>query len=154
MFNLFKKKKKALLPPEQQKLIVAAIQEAEQYTSGEIRVFVESRCNYMDAMDRASELFFKLGMDKTKHHNAVLVYVALVDHQLALYGDEGIFKKTGGNPYWIKEVNLIRDFFREGQFAEGIAAGVRDIGRSLQTHFPYDARVDKNELPDDIVFGH
>lgn len=154
MFGLFKSKKKALLTDAEQQVIVAAIQEAERNTSGEIRVFIESRCGYVDAMDRAREVFYKLKMDKTKNQNAVLIYIALTDHQMALFGDEGIYRKTGGDAYWKYELSLMKRYFKEGKIAEGIAGCAKDIGQALSEHFPYDAKTDKNELPDDIVFGH
>ncbi len=154
MFGLFSKKKKPLLSAEDQERIVGAIREAERNTSGEIRVFVESRCAYVDPIDRAREVFFKLKMDKTTHHNAVLIYLALTDRQVALYGDEGIYRKTGGDPYWLYELEVMRSYFRKDMIADGVAACARDIGNALSTHFPYDSATDKNELPDDIVFGH
>ncbi len=154
MFGLFSKKRKALLSEADQQTIVAAIKEAERNTSGEIRVFIEPRCTYVDPMDRAREVFFKLKMDRTAHHNAVLIYVALTDKQLALYGDDGIYKKTGGDQYWLYELEIMRSHFRQGEVAAGIAACAKDIGTALSQHFPYNSATDKNELPDDIVFGH
>jgi uncharacterized membrane protein len=153
MFGLFKKKEKNPITKEEQRIVVDAIRAAEAATSGEIRVFIESRCSWPDPLDRASEVFFKLKMDKTKLRNGVLVYVALQDHKMALYGDEGIYKKTGGPQYWTKEIELMRSFFSKGQIAEGIAQCVSDIGRSLVEYFPIDHHTDKNELPDEIVFG-
>jgi uncharacterized membrane protein len=35
----------------------------------------------------------------------------------------------------------------------GLVNVVLKIGELLKTHFPYEAGTDKNELPDDIVFG-
>lgn len=154
MFGWFKSKKKTLLSPQQQEQVVAAIKEAERNTSGEVRVYVESRCAYVDVMDRAREVFFTLKMDKTENHNAVLVYVALMDKQMALFGDTGIYRKTGGDPYWLHELQIMRAFFQQGRIAEGIANCVLDIGKALSEHFPYDKSSDKNELPDDIVFGN
>jgi Predicted membrane protein len=87
MFSLFKKR--TFFSPEEQRLIVQAIQRAERNTSGEVRVHVESRCSYMDALDRAVELFAEMGMQATVERNGVLVYVAVKDHQLAVFGDEG-----------------------------------------------------------------
>jgi uncharacterized membrane protein len=137
---------------EQQELIVAAVREAEQRTSGEVRVFVERRCRYVYAIDRAGEIFEQLKMDQTKDRNAVLVYIAVKDRQLAVFGDEGIHKKVG-NEYWAAEVlKMIKEFNRDN-IAEGIVECVKDIGIALHEHFPYDKDVDKNELPDDIVFG-
>ena len=88
MFSFFKRKD--FFTAEEQQLIIEAIQNAERMTSGEVRVFVESKCSYMDAIDRAAELFFQLEMQKTDDRNAVLLYVAMKDRQLAVFGDEGI----------------------------------------------------------------
>ena len=82
----------------------------------------------------------------------VLVYVALKDRQLAIYGDKGINEKTG-EEYWLMEVGKMISHFNRENYAEGIRNCVIDIGKSLQHHFPYDKVTDKNELPDEIIFG-
>jgi uncharacterized membrane protein len=145
-------KRKPLFNDEQQKRIVTAIQQAEQCTSGEIRVYVEKHCRYVNALDRAAEIFAGLGMEKTEARNAVLVYVALKDRQLALYGDKGIHQKVG-SIFWNDQVRNILSHFNKADYAGGIATVVTEIGQALKQHFPYDRGTDKNELPDDIVFG-
>jgi uncharacterized membrane protein len=150
MFSLFKKKD--FFSAEEQQLIIESIRNAERMTSGEVRVFVESKCSYMDAIDRAAELFFHLEMQKTNDRNAVLVYVAMKDRQLAVFGDEGIHKKVG-NEYWNNEVHKMITNFNRENYAAGIREVVKDIGEALTKNFPYNNDTDKNELPDDIVFG-
>ncbi|HMT74025.1 MAG TPA: TPM domain-containing protein, partial [Chitinophagaceae bacterium] len=118
----------------------------------EVRVFVESRCSWVDAIDRAVELFFKLQMDKTENRNATLVYVAVKDRQLAVFGDEGIHQKVG-TAYWNNVVAEMLQSFNRLDYAKGIADCVIQIGDALTTHFPYERDTDKNELPDEIVFG-
>lgn len=145
-------KPKALLTEEENHLVVKAIRHAEQRTCGEVRVYVESRCSWMDAIDRAAELFFGLQMEKTEKRNAVLVYVAIKDHQLAVFGDEGIHQKVGAE-YWNKVVAEMLSKFNKHDYAKGIADCVIQIGEALTTHFPFDRDTDKNELPDTIVFG-
>ena len=44
--------------------------------------------------------------------------------------------------------------FNKNDYAKGIAECVIQVGDALTEHFPYDSDTDKNELPDDIVFGH
>ena len=147
--SLFRKKE--FFTEEEKQLIVDAIQEAERRTSGEVRVFVEHRCRYVNAIDRAVEIFGNLHMYKTQLRNAVLVYVATRDRQLAIWGDEGIHQKVG-DEYWANEVaKLIREFNKDN-IAEGIRQCVLNVGDALGTHFPHDS-IKKNELPDDIVFG-
>ena len=149
---MFLFKKREFFTDEEKQLIVDAVQNAEQRTSGEIRVFVEHRCRYVNAIDRAIEIFENLQMHKTQLRNAVLVYVAIKDRQLAVFGDEGIHNKVG-NEYWAAEVVKMIHAFNRENIAQGIAQCVKNIGEALCTHFPYDKDTDKNELPDDIVFG-
>ena len=150
MFSFFKKKD--FFTAEEQQLIIEAIRNAERRTSGEVRVFVESKCSYMDAIDRAAELFFQLEMQKTDDRNAVLLYVAMKDRQLAVFGDEGIHKKVG-NEYWNNEVHKMITNFNRENYAAGISEVVKDIGEALTKNFPFNNETDKNELPDDLVFG-
>ena len=151
MFSIFRRKKE-FFSPEEKLRIVDTIRNAERMTSGEIRVFVESKCPYMDAIDRAAQLFFKLNMNKTNEKNGVLIYVAMKDRQLAVFGDEGIHQKVG-EEYWTNQVNKMISSFNKDDFAAGIRDVVSDIGEALHEHFPYNDETDKNELPDDIVFG-
>jgi len=145
-------KKKEFFSKEENEKIVQSIREAEKQTSGEVRVFVESRCRFIDALDRALEIFAKLKMQNTAQRNAVLLYVAIKDRQLAVYGDIGIHNKTG-DEYWKAAVDNMISHFNKENYADGIASCVSMIGAALQQHFPYDKDLDKNELPDDIIFG-
>lgn len=143
---------KGLFSNEENARIVEAIRSAEQRTSGEIRIFIESRCRFVDPLDRAAEIFWSLKMDHTRYHNSVLLYVAVKDHQFAIYADKGIHERLG-NVFWQKEVNEMRLHFSANHYLDAILLVIRDIGSALEQHFPYDPSTDKNELPDDIVFG-
>jgi len=145
-------KKKDFFTEDEKLQIIEAVRNAEKRTSGEVRVFVESHCSYMDAIDRAKEIFADLKMYETADRNAVLVYVALKDKQLAVFGDEGIHSKLG-NEYWNTEVRKMISRFNKENYAEGLKEVVTDIGEALTQLFPYNNDTDKNELPDDIVFG-
>ena len=150
MLSFFKRKD--FFSPDERARIIDAIRVAEMQTSGEIRLFVESRCKYVDPVDQASEIFWRLKMDQTLERNGVLIYVAIKDHQLAIIGDEGIHQRVGSQ-FWDKEVVNMLKHFQNKEFVAGIIAVVEDIGEALRTHFPYVTSTDKNELPDDIVFG-
>ncbi|MBC7867651.1 MAG: TPM domain-containing protein [Gloeobacteraceae cyanobacterium ES-bin-316] len=150
MFSFFKKK--SFFSEDEKKQIADAIRNAERRTSGEVRVFIESRCRYVDPLDRAAEVFFNLKMNETKDRNAVLLYIAMKDRQLAVFGDEGIHKKVGTD-YWNKEVSLLINEFNTAHYGDGISQCVKDIGEALHQYFPFNNDTDKNELPDDIIFG-
>ncbi len=73
-------------------------------------------------------------------------------YQLAIDGDEGIHNKVG-SAFWNEEVKHILSEFNAAHYAEGIMQIVKEVGEALHEHFPYTATTDKNELPDEIVFG-
>ncbi len=150
--SIFSPKRRDFFSADENARIVDAIRATEQATSGEIRVYIESRCRFVDPLDRAAEIFWNLKMDHTAHHNSVLLYVAMRDHQFAIFADKGIHEKLG-NEFWQKEVEQMGRHFRENHYTDALVLVINDIGAALQTHFPYDGRTDKNELPDDIVFG-
>jgi uncharacterized membrane protein len=145
-------KKTEFFSEQEKQQLVDAIQQAEQQTSGEVRIFIESRCRFVNALDRAQEIFFSLGMDKTELRNATLIYVAVKDKQAAVFGDQGIHEKVG-QAYWTNVVNKMLAIFRNEKLADGICHGIHDLGEALKLYFPYNKETDKNELPDDIVFG-
>ena len=150
MLSLFRKKE--FFSKEESELIVDAIRSAEKQTSGEVRLFVERRCKFVDPLDRAAEIFFALKMEQTEQRNGVLVYVATKDRQLAIFGDKGIHEKVGDR-FWQAEVRKMISHFNADNYAQGISKVIADIGEALHSHFPYAGEKDKNELPDDIVFG-
>jgi uncharacterized membrane protein len=150
MFSLFKKKE--FFSAQDKEQIVEAIRMAERETSGEVRIYVESKNAFVDPVDRAAEVFFKLKMQDTEHRNAVLLYIAMKDKQLALFADEGIYQKAG-KAYWDQAVKNMLAQFTKDNISNGIEQCVRQIGETLKEKFPYIPTEDKNELPDEIVFG-
>jgi len=145
-------KKKPFFSPEENERIVESIREAERQTSGEVRLFVESRCTYVDALDRAKEIFENLKMEETEFRNGVLFYVAIEDKQLAIFADSGIHEATG-NEYWKNVVHEILSVFSKNDIVGGITTTILSIRQGLKSHFPYEMKMDKTELPDDISFG-
>ncbi len=139
-----------LFTEEEQEKIVNAIHVAENHTSGEIRLAVESRCS-SDAMGRATQYFHRLGMDKTALHNGVLIYIATDDHQFAIIGDSGINARVPDN-FWEETKELMLQHFKSGDLVQGIIEGIEHAGEQLQHFFPRQDD-DVNELPNDIAFG-
>src|SRR5687767_15565286 len=112
---------------DEKEAILEAIKQAEQKTSGEIRIYIENRCRFVDPLDRAAEIFWGLKMDMTKDRNGVLVYVAMRDHQYAVFADQGIHEKVG-QEFWNREVELMGAHFRKAAPADAILSVVKDVG--------------------------
>jgi uncharacterized membrane protein len=136
---------------DDQKQIVAAIQEAERQTSGEIKVHIEKNCPDADVMERAKVVFGTLGMHTTKDQNGVLFYLAYEDRKFAILGDKGIYEKVPQG-FWESTREKMREHFRKHEFTEGLCEGILEAGSQLKKYFPYQSD-DTNELPDDVSFG-
>jgi uncharacterized membrane protein len=132
---------------EEKQRIVEAIREAEKETSGEIRLHLEKKAG-KDIFQRALEVFFKIGMDKTAQRNGVLIYFATGERKFAIIGDEGINRVVPEN-FWQDVVDLMTEHFRQGKFCEGVCQAIHLIGQKLKTYFPYQSD-DVNELSDEI----
>jgi len=134
---------------EQQAEILAAIRKAEDNTSGEIRVHLETSIQG-DVLDRAAWIFKKMKMHETAERNGVLFYLAVDIRKFAIIGDKGINEKVGEN-FWDSIKHVMEEHFRKGDFSEGLIRGILMAGTQLREHFPF-KKGDVNELPDDISF--
>lgn len=140
----------AFLTPEEERAIVEAISQAEQNTSGEIRVHIENHTE-KPPLERAQEVFHSLGMDKTAIRNGVLFYVGVSDHTFAIIGDEGIDKAVEID-FWDCTKDLVISHFKNNQFKDGLVAGILRAGERLQQYFPFQDD-DSNELSNEISKG-
>lgn len=137
--------------PQEEEQIIAAIQQAESCTSGELRVHVDYKSKG-DVMKEAWRVFQRLGMQKTAERNGVLILIAPDQKQFAIIGDEGINQRVPEN-FWAEERNLMQSHFKQGQFCTGICLVIEQVGRKLQEFFPHQID-DVNELPDEISYDH
>ncbi len=131
--------------------IKSAIQAAEKRTSGEIRVSV-SQFFWGRVRPVAERTFRRLGMTATKDRNGILFFIVPSRRRFVVLGDEGIHAKVG-QEFWDALTADLSGEFKQGRFQDGLLKAIADVGEKLATHFPYDPRTDKNELPDDIDFG-
>lgn len=133
-----------------QQAIKDAIVQAENGTSGEIRVHIEDTLKG-DVLDQAAFIFKKLKMHETGQRNGVLIYLAVRSRKFAIIGDAGINSKVPEG-FWDRIKEIMTEHFRNNRFTEGLVAGIAMTGEKLVEHFPY-LQNDTNELPDDISFG-
>ena len=138
------------LTPQEEQEIVDAILEAEQNTSGEIRVHIENSAK-IDHFSRAQQVFHFLKMDNTKDENGVLIYVAVHDHKFVIYGDRGIDRAVPKG-FWDTTRDVMQEHFKKGDFKTGIVQGILSAGKELEVHFPWH-HGDTNELSDAVSKG-
>jgi len=128
--------------------IERAIADAEQKTSGELRVVIHHK-PAPDPVAAAKAQFQKLRMHRTRERNAVLLLVAPESRTFAIYGDTAIHEKCGDS-FWTEIATSIGDHFKQGDFTGGIVHTIDRAGTLLAAHFPRRPD-DKNELPNGII---
>ena len=143
----FKRHPKKFFTEDEQKRIVEEIRRAEARTSGEIRVHLD-RHSGKDTLKKAQRIFIQLGMNRTKHRNGVLIYLASDHRKFAILGDEGIHLVVPED-YWEDVKDEMQKHFREGKFLAGLCLGIQRVGEKLQAYFPAE-KGDVDELPDEI----
>jgi uncharacterized membrane protein len=135
------------LSTQDEEAIVFAIKEAEKKTSGEIRVHIEAHTDE-DHYEHALKVVGELKMHETELRNGVLFYVAVDDHKFVILGDKGINDKVADD-FWGATKEMMQNYFRKGEFKQGLVDGILKAGHELKTHFPYQDD-DTDELSNEI----
>jgi uncharacterized membrane protein len=139
------------LTAEEEQAVIDAIVQAENHTSGEIRVHLE-RGLHENAVERAEEVFYFLEMDATENQNGILFYVAVDDHRFVILGDKGI-DQVVPDDFWESIKDEVIGEFKVGEYAKGLVKGILHAGEKLKEFFPVDED-DRNELSDSISKKH
>lgn len=137
-----------MLSQQQLDQVKEAIKNAEDLTSGEIRVCVARQCKG-DPLAAAESKFHFLKMEETQLRNGVLIYVSPSDHKAAIFGDKGIDEAAHGD-FWHDALQEMLSYFKKELIAEGICQGVGKVGELIKARYPI-CENDKNELCDEII---
>lgn len=133
--------------------IVRAIADFESRTSVELRVCL-TRHRPADIIHAAKAEFFRLGMQRTEQHNAVLIYLAPKVRRLAIYAGPAVYHTMGHAPFEDIAARLSADLKVAASTGQSAGAAVRSaiasLGTVLAPRFPATGG-NPNELPDQVV---
>ena len=138
------------LTDQQMASLVEAIQTAEDHSTGEIRIHIDSNTEGNNA-EIAFEVFRRLCKDQTVEKNAVLFHVNFEQKYLTIIGDKGIHEKVH-QKFWNDLHDKITSAFSQGQYFEGLRDAILETGLELKKFFPIDGE-NHNELPNEITFS-
>lgn len=93
---------------------------------------------------------FKVGAEGRTHgKTGVMLYLSMREHRAEIIAEDSIARLVPAEVWGEAMADMLAEI-RKGCIAEGIAAGVRDVGAVLSEHFPR-ADDDDNELPDRLI---
>ncbi|WP_374461249.1 TPM domain-containing protein [Chryseobacterium taeanense] len=130
--------------------LVEAIQSAEEHSTGEIRVHIDSNTDN-DNAKTAFEVFKELCMEKTTERNAVLFHINFEQKYLTIIGDKGIHEKVNQS-YWDHLHDYITSEFAKGNYYKALKSAILETGLELKKYFPVKGE-NPNELSNEITFS-
>ncbi len=130
--------------------LVDAIQTAEESSTGEIRVHIDSTTAENNAKV-AWDVFKSLNMHMTKERNAVLFHVNFEKKYLTIIGDEGIHHKVH-QQFWNNLHDEITNKFSQAQYFQALYEAILATGKELKKYFPVKGN-NPNELSNEITFS-
>ncbi|OBX20770.1 hypothetical protein A9995_03550 [Erythrobacter sp. QSSC1-22B] len=94
--------------------------------------------------------YFKVGAERRTHgRTGVLIFLSMQEHRAEIVADRPIAEQVSADVWGEAMADMLADIGR-GCVAEGMAAGVRDVGQVLAEHFPRTGEP-VNELPDRLI---
>jgi len=137
------------LSVKEREAVEESIRKAEEHTSGEIKLVVIRHC-WGRIESRIIQIFNRMGLARTRKHNAILILLVSSNRELAIYGDRGINKKMEDD-FWLDVRDEMLEQFRKDSLGDGLCAGVRMIGEKLSEFFPTRSD-DQNEISNEVEY--
>lgn len=113
------------------------------------RAFVSRRERHGVVVQAARAAFVEQGISVTRARTGILVYVSLLENDVAVVTDVGIDVASMGAE-WTRAVTALEGCARSGATPEDFAAALLAIGAPLAAALPT-GEDDVNELPDEVV---
>ena len=120
------------ITPAEMRRIRQAIAEVERHTTATLRVEIVGRAGGRDLFELARVHFKK---HPTPDGHGVLVLVSHLEHRFVIWGEADVHDRAG-HPLWQKAARTLEEHFMARQYADGLAACVRELGAELAHHFP------------------
>lgn len=98
----------------------------------------------------AAMRLFKVGAESlTRGHTGVLLYLSMREHRAEIVADDSIANVVDADVWGEAMADMLGEISK-GRVADGLVAGVRDVGVVLIQHFPR-SDDDTNEMPDRLI---
>lgn len=93
---------------------------------------------------------FKVGAERRTHgRTGIMIYLSMREHRAEIVADLPIAEKVSAEVWGAAMEDMLIEI-KQGNIAEGMAVGVKDVGAVLAEHFPR-GDDDMNELPDRLI---
>lgn len=98
----------------------------------------------------AYEQFYKLGINKTKNHRALLIFVGLKERYIQIIADKNIDNVVEEN-FWNDIINDFVQSAKKGDLENALLSVVEKCGKFLEEKFPRSHIKKDNEISNEVV---
>lgn len=123
------------LTKEETKKLSDRVAMFETKTSCEL-VFHFRRRLGREPLVKNESLFYKFGLEKTKHRNAILITIAVTDHKFAIWADQGVIRHTGDG-LWHHVTSLMSHLLKNGKRLQALFAAIEEAEAVLAKEQPH-----------------
>jgi putative membrane protein len=103
-----------------------------------------------EVTQRAFQSFFHYNLHVTSNHNGVLIFISLLERKIKIIADVGISSKVN-QKVWDEIVYEFTEQVKKDQFVESLSKTIVAVSNVLESHFPSNGSVSKNELSNDVI---
>lgn len=113
------------------------------------RTLISSENILNEVKQRAFQIFFENGVNKTRDQTGILIYVSLFERKIEVIADEGINQKVSQS-FWDDGVSMIRSGIQNNDLVIGINQAIEHFSKKLQEEFPIKPD-DTNEISNLVI---
>jgi putative membrane protein len=120
-----------------------------EFLPGLHMALVPKRLAHARASRLAHAQFYEQGVQLTREHSGVLLFVSLAEHYVEIVADKGIHEKVGA-ARWQAIVDGFVQKVGSGDVSGGFVAAISACGEAMAEHYPVKPG-DEDELSDGLI---
>ncbi len=125
-----------------------AIRFQETRSSAELRVSVVGLF-WGNPRRMAERAFQRLGLDRTREHNGVLILLAPWRRRVVVFCDQTV-SRVLSESFWAEVTAAAAAGIKAGRATLAVVEAIERIGTELAAHFPVSPDGNPNEVPDEV----
>lgn len=97
----------------------------------------------------AFKQFRKLGVNKTKNHKAILIFISIKERYIRILADKNVNDKASQD-FWSEIVKDFAKYAKEQDIDIALLSIVKKCGEFLEKNFPRNNKIKDNELSNEV----
>lgn len=115
------------------------------------RWLIPARERRQQVYNRAELFFYRKRWHELKSHNALMLYISVMERQIVIYHDPRLEFKNR-DELTQKTLKLLQSSFKSGQFEQGLLSAIENLQQGLKSHFSRQIPQAENNVPNKLIW--